>query len=116
MAGPHDRLRTAPRERRCGAPPGSRTNAHGPHQPAGRGPRSVGAGALRDPDSRRSRRKEVAMKQFIALLLALGALSGRSWALDPATTLPLSRLGLPPGFEIELFARVPNARQMTLGK
>jgi len=33
-----------------------------------------------------------------------------------ADSLPLARLSLPPGFEIELFARVPNARQMALGK
>ena len=33
-----------------------------------------------------------------------------------ADSLPLAGLTLPPGFEIELFARVPNARQMALGK
>lgn len=33
-----------------------------------------------------------------------------------AAPLPVSSLVLPPGFRIELFARVPNARQMTLGK
>ena len=33
-----------------------------------------------------------------------------------ADSLPLAGLTLPPGFAIELFARVPNARQMTLGK
>ncbi len=33
-----------------------------------------------------------------------------------ADELPLARLQLPPRFEIELFARVPNARQMALGK
>lgn len=33
-----------------------------------------------------------------------------------AAALPLSNLVLPPGFRIELFARVPSARQMTLGK
>jgi len=33
-----------------------------------------------------------------------------------ADSLPLASLKLPPGFEIELFARVPNARQMALGK
>ncbi|AAZ97679.1 L-sorbosone dehydrogenase, putative [Thiobacillus denitrificans ATCC 25259] len=33
-----------------------------------------------------------------------------------AAPLPLSRLELPPGFAIEVFARVPNARQMALGK
>ncbi len=57
------------------------------------------------------------MKHFVAmLLLVLGALSGSCWALEPVTALPLSSLRLPPGFEIELFARVPNARQMALGK
>ncbi len=30
--------------------------------------------------------------------------------------LPLANLSVPPGFIIELFARVPNARQMALGK
>jgi glucose/arabinose dehydrogenase len=56
------------------------------------------------------------------MLLALGVLSGRSWALgavlEPelsAAGLPLSSLKLPPGFRVELFARVPNARQMALG-
>ena len=34
-------------------------------------------------------------------------------AADP---LPLSSIKLPPGFEITLFASVPNARQMALGK
>jgi len=33
-----------------------------------------------------------------------------------ADSLPLASLKLPPGFQIELFARVPNARQMALGK
>ena len=33
-----------------------------------------------------------------------------------AETLPLASLSLPPGFSVELFARVPNARQMSLGK
>ena len=33
-----------------------------------------------------------------------------------AASLPLASLSLPPGFEIELFARVSNARQMALGK
>jgi glucose/arabinose dehydrogenase len=37
-------------------------------------------------------------------------------AAQPVADLPLSRLKAPPGFEIELFARVPNARQMALGK
>ena len=33
-----------------------------------------------------------------------------------ASPLPLSSIKLPPGFEITLFASVPNARQMALGK
>ena len=33
-----------------------------------------------------------------------------------ADALPIDRLKLPPGFEIEVFARVDNARQMALGK
>ena len=37
-------------------------------------------------------------------------------AAAESQTLPLSSLKLPPGFQIELFARVPNARQMALGK
>jgi glucose/arabinose dehydrogenase len=36
-------------------------------------------------------------------------------AADPMP-LPLSSLSLPPGFQIEVFARVANARQMALGK
>ena len=30
--------------------------------------------------------------------------------------LPLEKLKLPPGFSIEVLARVPNARQMALGE
>ncbi len=33
-----------------------------------------------------------------------------------ANALPLSNIKLPPGFEIRLFATVPNAREMALGK
>jgi glucose/arabinose dehydrogenase len=45
------------------------------------------------------------------ILLAFG------WQLPvQADALPLAQLKLPPGFEIELFARVDNARQMALGK
>lgn len=46
---------------------------------------------------------------FLALALAV--------LREPlAAPLPLSALELPPGFTIEVFARVPNARQMGLGK
>jgi glucose/arabinose dehydrogenase len=50
----------------------------------------------------------------LAATLCLGALT-----MLPATraqpALPLDTLTLPPGFTIELLARVPNARQMALG-
>jgi glucose/arabinose dehydrogenase len=51
------------------------------------------------------------MRRFgaaLALLLASG--------LGTAAALPLSQIKLPPGFRIELFAEVPNARQMALGR
>lgn len=52
------------------------------------------------------------MAQWIALFLTmLGAL-----APAVADSLPLGRLILPAGFAVELFARVPNARQMALGE
>ena len=51
------------------------------------------------------------MKRLIVFtLMAFGWL-----AQAAADALPLASLSLPPGFEIELFARVPNARQMALG-
>src|SRR5512139_1441327 len=52
------------------------------------------------------------MKRLIALTLMA------FWWLAQAAAapLPLENLSLPPGFAIELFARVPNARQMALGK
>jgi glucose/arabinose dehydrogenase len=51
------------------------------------------------------------MKRLIVFTLMLFA-----WPAQAATAaLPLANLKLPPGFEIELFARVPNARQMALG-
>ena len=51
------------------------------------------------------------MKRLIVFTLMLFA-----WlAPAAADSLPLASLKLPPGFEIELFARVPNARQMALG-
>ena len=52
------------------------------------------------------------MKRLIAFtVMAFGWL-----AQAAAVDLPLASLVVPPGFEIELFARVPNARQMALGK
>lgn len=52
------------------------------------------------------------MKRLIAFTLMLFAWPAQAAADD----LPLASLSLPPGFEVELFARVPNARQMALGK
>ena len=48
----------------------------------------------------------------IALFLAALACAAPAFAQK----LPLERIKLPPGFTIELFARVPNARAMALGK
>lgn len=46
------------------------------------------------------------------LAAACGGANGAAPAKGP---LPVERLKLPPGFRIEVFARVPNARSMTLG-
>ena len=49
------------------------------------------------------------------LIVSLAMMFG--WlAQVAADSLPLSSIRLPPGFQIELFASVPNARQMALGK
>ena len=48
-------------------------------------------------------------KSFCALLAII------FWATANADDLPLNQIQLPPGFHIELLARVPNARQMVLG-
>jgi glucose/arabinose dehydrogenase len=50
----------------------------------------------------------MALSWIVAGSIAHGAAS--------AAALQLSGLRLPPGFQAELFARVPNARQMALGK
>lgn len=49
----------------------------------------------------------------LRFILLLGVSLNVTAATSP---LPLSNLKLSPGFEISLFATVPNARQMTLGK
>lgn len=49
------------------------------------------------------------MRRLFFLLLALMPLAAA------ANELPLERIKLPPGFRIELFARVDNARGMALG-
>lgn len=48
------------------------------------------------------------------LMLSLACLFAAPAAL--ADALPLNRIELPPGFRIELWARVDNARQMALGR
>ncbi len=55
------------------------------------------------------------MQRLSALLFStlLLLISGQGSAAEP---LPLERIHLPAGFRIELFARVPNARQMALGE
>ena len=49
------------------------------------------------------------------LRIVLGALLAAWLGLARGADLPLDTLKLPPGFSIELLARVPNARQMALG-
>ena len=44
------------------------------------------------------------------------AVLGVSLDATAANSLPLANIKLPPGFEVTLFATVPNARQMALGK
>ncbi len=50
------------------------------------------------------------------VLLLLGCLLASLSTTAPGADLPLERIKLPPGFAIELFARVDNARQMALGR
>jgi glucose/arabinose dehydrogenase len=52
--------------------------------------------------------------RLCAAIAALMMLAPASAADQPP--LPLEKLQLPPGFKIELVARVPNAREMVLGK
>ena len=54
------------------------------------------------------------LRRFVSVLVF--ALSLSAAAADAATDLPLEKINLPPGFAIELWARVSNARQMTLGQ
>ena len=49
------------------------------------------------------------MSRFLAALLSSAAISAA------AQPLPLERIQLPPGFRIEVFASVPNARSLALG-
>jgi len=59
--------------------------------------------------------KQRGVWKWVGLTGAMLLASITQAAAEPPT-LPLSSLTLPPGFQIELFARVPNARQMALGK
>ena len=51
-------------------------------------------------------------KMLVGLGLFLSLVSARAQSGDP----PLAQIKLPPGFSIALWARVDNARQMTLGR
>lgn len=54
------------------------------------------------------------MRMPVRIVLVLAALACAAPALSQQ--LPLERIRLQPGFSIEVFARVPNARAMALGK
>lgn len=51
---------------------------------------------------------------ILSLLWMIAAGARTSTAATTAEDLPLNKIRLPPGFEISLFAKVPNARSMTL--
>jgi glucose/arabinose dehydrogenase len=53
------------------------------------------------------------LSRFVLLVGLLVAPVAATWA---AAALPLERIQLPPGFSIELWARVDNAREMALGR
>ncbi len=50
------------------------------------------------------------------ILLLVACILSLTPMLAPAAELPLDRIKLPPGFSIELWTRVDNPRQMTLGR
>ncbi|HMM47341.1 MAG TPA: PQQ-dependent sugar dehydrogenase [Thiobacillaceae bacterium] len=56
------------------------------------------------------------MIRLVNLILAFIAVAPAGLPAAVAQPLPLASLQAPPGFRVELFARVPNARQMALGK
>ena len=55
------------------------------------------------------------MRLALAKLLALGVLAQQA-ATGAVAQLPLDRLSAPPGFAIELFARVPGARSLAVAE
>jgi glucose/arabinose dehydrogenase len=57
-----------------------------------------------------------AMGRLSRFVLFVGLLAGPAAATWAAAALPLERIQLPPGFSIELWARVDNAREMALGR
>lgn len=62
-------------------------------------------------------KSQIRIKNYYCWLCSLlGVFLSASLQAGATSALPLSRIKLPPGFAIELFASVPNARQMTLGK
>lgn len=59
-------------------------------------------------------RKMVAVVGLASCLLLTSNSHAVSLGQEPQQDLPLDKIQLPPGFHIELYARVPHARQMTL--
>jgi glucose/arabinose dehydrogenase len=55
------------------------------------------------------------MGRWISRIVVLSLAAIVAPSAFAAETLPLERIRLPPGFTIELFARVPGAREMTFG-
>lgn len=90
--------------------------------------RQEGVAASRLADEPRMDNDLMPTKHYIAVRLLhrettmrqLGSFLGFASALISMTVaaaeLPLDRINLPPGFAIEVWARVDNARQMTLGR
>jgi glucose/arabinose dehydrogenase len=56
------------------------------------------------------------MRRACAGLLAVGALATQLAPADALAQLPLDRLKAPPGFAIEVFARVPGARSLAVAE
>jgi glucose/arabinose dehydrogenase len=66
------------------------------------------------PRRRAGAQAQATLATLCIALAALSALATPAAQAQPAA-LPLHTITLPPGFTIELLARVPNARQMALG-
>ncbi len=54
--------------------------------------------------------------RFLAILALAGGIALQAPSVASAAELPLNKVKLPPGFSIEVWAHVENARQMALGR